>query len=269
VKVHRFGHLVKAAVAWNTQCRNERCRRSGTADELNHELLIEANNEEIEMNISRKIAVGVAAGAIVAVALSACSSSTKSSSSSSSASDGVVKPVAQIDSLTGKSTSVALDAGFTGALTTLGLTPGVVGKATLAGTTISFPITGGNVTYYTPGTKTPYVSGDIKHAGSGLSLTAGATKVELTNFEIDPGTSHLYGDVSVNGASAATHAYLFYLDGTTLKPLVANSDGTATLQGTRVTVSGDAAKLLDATFKTEAVKAGLLVGVASIVVNTK
>jgi hypothetical protein len=216
------------------------------------------------MNIKRRVALGISLTAIAAVTLSACSSSSKSSSSSSAD----AKPVAQIDSLTGKSTSVALDTGFTGALTTLGLTPGVVGTATLANGSVTFPITGGNVTYYTPGTKSPYVTGDIKHDGSGLSLKAGATTVELTNFEIDPGTSHLYGDVSVNGASAATHAYLFYLDGTTLKPLVVNTDGTATLQGTRVTLSSTAASLLDSTFKTTAVKAGLLIGVATIVVNT-
>ena len=63
------------------------------------------------------------------------------------------------------------------------------------------------------------MQGDIQHQGSGISLTAGATKVELTNFDIDPGASKLYGDVSVNGTQAASHAYLFYLDGTTLKAL--------------------------------------------------
>lgn len=220
------------------------------------------------MNVKVKALIGLAAAAGI-VTLSACSSDSSSSKTSSSAS-AAAAPVAKLDDLSkGKSTAVALDPGFVQALTTLKLTPGVVGSASLAGGSVSFPITGGNVTYYTPGTKSPFVQGDIKHAGSGLSLTAGATKVELTNFDIDPGTSHLFGDVSVNGQPAASHAYLFYLDGTTLKPLQSGADNTAILQGTTVTVSGDAAATLNKVFKTDAVKAGLKVGIATITVQTK
>ena len=43
----------------------------------------------------------------------------------------------------------------------------------------------------------PFVQGIIDHEGSGLSLTAGDTTVELTDFVIDPGTSELTGTVSV------------------------------------------------------------------------
>ncbi|WP_254189517.1 hypothetical protein [Nocardia noduli] len=164
---------------------------------------------------------------------------------------------------------MALDKGFTDALSTLGLTPGVLGSATLADGSVVFPITGGNVKYYTPGTVNPYVQGNIKHTGSGLSLTAGSTTVELTDFDIDPGTSVLYGDVKVNGAPAATHAVLFDLDGSTLQPLQNGPEDTAVLQGTRVLVSGDAAALLNKTFNTDAVKSGLLVGTATITLNTK
>ena len=58
----------------------------------------------------------------------------------------MVKPVAEIPSLTGRTTAVALDAGFVEALGTLKLTPGTVGDAELtkAGSLV-FPITGGNV----------------------------------------------------------------------------------------------------------------------------
>ncbi len=216
------------------------------------------------MRIVQKAVLGFTAAALLAIPLAACSSS-----STTKASD---KPVATIPSLTGKDTQVTLDAGFVSALTSLKLTPGVTGTATLANGAVDFPITGGNVTYYTPGTKSPFVVGDIKHDGSGLSLTAGtgasAIKVELTNFDIDPGASKLYGDVSVNGKSAATHAYLFYLDGTTLKSLQTVGD-TAILEGTKVEISPDAAGLLNSTFKTTAVKADLLVGIAKITVNTK
>jgi hypothetical protein len=61
---------------------------------------------------------------------------------------------------------------------------------------------------------------------------------------------------------------LFQLDGSTLKPLRA-AKKTAILQGTKVEVSKDAAPLLNKTFKTDAVKPGLLVGIATITINTK
>ena len=85
---------------------------------------------------------------------------------------------------------------------------------------LTFPITGGNVKYFDP-TKSyrPYVQGEIDHMGSGISLSAGGKKVDLTNFVIDPGNnSHLSGDVSLNGKSVVKGANLFRLDGTTLKP---------------------------------------------------
>ncbi len=217
------------------------------------------------MRTTSRALVSLAAAAVAAASLTACGgSSTTASSSKASA-----KPAAVIPALSGKETAVALDKGFTDALTALKLTPGTVGTATLANGALMFPITAGNVTYYTPGTHSPYVLGDIKHDGSGLSLTSGATKVELTNFDIDPAKSELYGDVSVNGTSAAKHALIFNLNGRTLKPLQTGPANTAILEGTTVHISSIAADLLDKTFKTDAVKAGLLVGVAKITVNTK
>jgi hypothetical protein len=200
---------------------------------------------------------GIVGLGVIAATATACSSSKDSS-----------KPVADIPSLSGQTTAVALDKGFTDALTSLKLTPGVTGTAKLTDGSLIFPITGGNVKYYKPGSVNPFVQGDIKHDGSGISLTAGNTKVELTNFDIDPGASKLYGDVSVNGTQAVSHAYLFYLDGTTLKALQ-KSGNTAILEGTKVEISDVAAPLLDKTFNTDAVKAGLLVGIAKITVNTK
>ena len=217
---------------------------------------------------STKTRKAIAAVALVGASLSvaACGSSddtTKASSTTQSA----PKPVAAIDSLTGNSTAVALDQGFVDALTTLKLTPGTVGTAKLDQGSLIFPITGGNVTVFKPGTVSPYVIGQIQHEGSGLSLTAGGTKVELTNLNVDPGVSRVYGDVTVNGKVAATSAYLFKLDGRTLKPLASGS-GTATLEGTKVEISPVAAPLLNDTFKTDAVKPGLLVGIAKITVST-
>jgi hypothetical protein len=217
---------------------------------------------------SRKGLAAVALVATATLSLAACgSSSDNSSSSSSSTKASKPKPVASIPSLTGQSTQVTLDQGFVDAITSLKLTPGTVGSAKLANGALTFPITGGNVTVFKPGTVSPYVIGQIQHEGSGLSLTAGGTKVEITNLNVDPGVSRVYGDVSVNGKVAAPNAYVFKLDGRTLKPLQ-SGNGTATLEGTKVEISPVAAPLLDQVFKTDAVKAGLLVGIAKITVST-
>lgn len=224
----------------------------------------------------RKVMAATAIGAMTLVPLAACSSDDSSSTESSTTSaaaaettEAMPAPAAEVDDLSkGVSTAVALDAGFTGALTTLGLTPGVVGTATLADGSIVFPITGGDVKYWEPGTVDPYVQGEIMHDGSGLSLTAGETVVELTDFDIDPGTSVLTGTVTVNGAVAAEDAVLFDLDGRTLQPLATGPNDTAILTGTEVKISETAAGLLNDTFKTDAVTPGLLVGVATITIAT-
>ncbi len=180
------------------------------------------------------------------------------------------EPVAQIDQLTGERTSVMLDAGFVEALTSLKVAPGPVGDAKISKAgTATFPITGGNVTYYEPGTVNPYVQGLIEHEGSGLSLTAGGKKVELTDFDVDPGKSVLTGDVSVDGKEAAAGAPLFFLDGRTLEPLMAKDNGTAVLQGTTVKLKAEAADLLNQTFEIDALKEGLVIGIAKITVNTQ
>ncbi|KAA1397249.1 hypothetical protein [Aeromicrobium ginsengisoli] len=220
-------------------------------------------------NSSRKKKIaGLAIVAIAALPLAACGSS-GSDSASSDSKTAVAKPVARLNDLsTGGTTAIKLDQGFVDALTSLKLTPGVVDGAKLEDGSLIFPITGGNVTYFKPGTAKPYVIGQIQHEASGLSLTAGDTKVELTNFNVDPGISRVYGDVTVNGKVAATSAFLFQLRGATLKPLQTEGD-TAILEGTKVFISPVAAGLLNDTFKTDAVTKDLLVGVAKITVNTK
>ncbi len=213
------------------------------------------------MTINKKAAIGSAAAAIVALSVSACTPDTSK------------KPLATVTDLSkGKSTAVALDAGFVKDLTALKLTPSPYGTATISPQGVAtFPITAGNVAYYKPhGPVEPYVTGDIQHTGSGLNLTAGvgatATTVTLSNFDINPGTSKLYGQVSLNGKVVVANAYLFNLNGTPLKPLQ-KVNGTAILQGTIVEVSPDAAALLDKTFNTTAVKPGLVVGVATITIQ--
>ena len=212
-------------------------------------------------------AAGLALGAAACGDDSTSSSGQGSSASQTQASKP--EPVAQIDQLSGRSTAVELDSGFVDALASLKLTPGPVGDASIDGATASFPITGGNVTYYEPGTVSPYVQGEIDHDGSGLSLEGAGKTVRLTNFVVDPGASVLTGKVTVDGQEAAADAPLFFLDGRTLEPLKVNKgDGTAVLQGTSVKLKAEAADLLNQTFGVDALKEGLMIGTAKITVNT-
>lgn len=219
---------------------------------------------------TRKSVAGLAAVAVLAVPLAGCSQNDSAAGdeggqqSSQSAPDAV----ASIPALTGQDTAVALDQGFVAALEQLKLTPGVVGDAKLTDGSLVFPITGGNVTVFEPGTVDPYVIGQVQHENSGLSLSAGGTTVEITNLNVDPGVSKVYADVTANGKVAATSVPVFNLDGRTLKPLQAEGNQ-AVLQGTKVTISEVAAPVLNDVFKTDAVKPGLLVGTATITVDIK
>jgi hypothetical protein len=233
------------------------------------------------MRKSAKTLTTLAFAGALALGASACggnsdssstgSSSTPSATSSAPSATAAPTPAAALSDLSkGVSTAVTLDAGFVSALGSLKLTPAPVGKGTISKEGVAtFPITGGNVTYYDPASGVvPYVQGKINHEGSGLSLTDGTTKVELTNFVVDPGTSVLTGDVSANGKSVVKGAPLFDLDGTTLKPLQTEGDN-AILEGTQVKLTQAAADLLNMTYKVDALKGGFLIGVAKITVATK
>jgi hypothetical protein len=218
----------------------------------------------------RRVVAAILGTALLAVPLAACGNDAATADSdSSSSSDGPPKAVAALEAIPGGTTQITLDKGFTDALTSLKLTPGLVGDAELTeASELRFPITGGNVTVFTPGEVSPYVVGQIHHDTSGLSLTAGDTVVELNNLNVDPTVSRVYGDVEVNDEVVAKGAYLFTLNGSTLKPLA--MEGTdAVLEGTKVFISPDAAPLLNETFGTDAVTPELLVGIAKITVNTK
>ena len=212
------------------------------------------------VSLNSRLSKAVAALAVAGMAvfsLAACGSDDGSSRP---------KPVASIDALNGKSTAVLLDAGFAKALKSLRVTPGVLGTAKLTRGSLVFPITGGNVTYFKPGTVSPYVIGQVQHEGSGFSLSAGGTEVGIRNLNVDPGVSRVYGDVYVNGKLAVASAYVLTLNGNTLKPLKTKGN-TAILQGTKVFVSPVAAGLLNKTFGVKAIKSTLLVGIATITVN--
>ena len=106
--------------------------------------------------------------AVLAAGVAACGDDEQSDSTPSKTTPA---PVAQIDALTGRSTDVQLDKGFVTALGTLKLTPapGRRPRRSRKAGVARFPITGGNVTYYKPGSVAPYVQGEIDHSGSGLA----------------------------------------------------------------------------------------------------
>lgn len=171
--------------------------------------------------------------------------------------------VSEISRLSG-STSLDLNPTTAAALTSLGVTPGVTGTATATGSTVSFPITGGNAIihankHYAPG----FVDGVVLHQGSGLTLTKGSTTVKLSNFTIDPGNSILFGDV--NGTVPAANVPLLQLDGRPLQ--ISVSGGQVHLDGTIANLTPTAATALNKAFGVTAFTAGMPLGTAHITVS--
>lgn len=223
------------------------------------------------MRSYRILTTGAAVTAL-ALGAAACGGGNDDDDSGSSGGSSAVAPAAAVPALggTGTTTKVVLDKKFLKALTSLKVTPGVLGKAKLDGATLSFPITGGSVAYYKPGTVKPYVQGVIFHDGSGFSLSAGGHKVNLSDFNVDPGASLLTGKVTADGATVGDHVPLFFLNGSTLKPLRTNESGSkAVLEGTTVELTKTAAGALNGVFGIKALKKGLVIGKAKITVNTK
>ena len=182
-------------------------------------------------------------------------------SPSTSAGSGVTDTVTAIPSLSGVGTSVALDAGTAAALTSLGVAIAPTGSATFdaATSTITFPITAGYAEIHSDKSVQPgWILGSIDHAGSGFSLTAGSTKVELSDFVVDPGNSLLYG--TVGGTPMVP---LLFLDGTNVA--VSMEDGNVVLDGTVAKLTDTAATALNQAFKVDAITAGTPLGVVNLV----
>lgn len=211
------------------------------------------------MTRQRKSLVATAVVGILAIAGTACGS--KSSSSSEGAHSQAPDTVTAIPSLSGVGTSVALDSGTAAALKSLGVTVAPAGSATFdaASSTVTFPITSGYAEIHSDHSHMPgYILGSIQHAGSGLTLSAGATKVALSDFVVDPGNSMLYGTVG-----GQPKVPLLFLDGTNVK--VGTDQGNVVLDGTVAKLTATAANALNTAFKTSAVSAGLPLGVVHLV----
>ncbi|HEX3621429.1 MAG TPA: hypothetical protein VHT97_03855 [Acidimicrobiales bacterium] len=219
------------------------------------------------MPIKTKASIAALVGAL-ALAGAACgsNSSNKSSASASGSTSAQTKDmVTAIPSLSGVGTSVAIDAGTAGALKSLGVALAPSGNATFdaATSTITFPITSGYAEIHSDPTFKPgYILGSIEHQGSGFTLTAGSTKVELGDFVVDPGNSILYG--TVGGVGGTPKVPLLTLDGTNVK-VGSDAQGNVTLDGTVAKLTDTAASALNKAFNVTALKAGLPLGTVHLV----
>lgn len=150
-------------------------------------------------------------------------------------------------------TALALDPAALQAIVGLGVTPGVIGPATLdaATATASFPITGGSAAL-------DLSAAEVTHSG-GVSLTKGATVVNLENFDIRvSATPQLFA--SLNGG--ADKVAIIDLDLTGVAPAV--SGRTVTLAGVTAKLTQGAADALNAAFGTTAFAGGLVLGKATV-----
>jgi hypothetical protein len=161
---------------------------------------------------------------------------------------------AQTVSLFGGETKVVLSSGFVSALGTLGVKPGAVGPGSLYGGVATFPITLGVADLALPKV-------EVGHAG-GLSLTAGSTKVELLNFDIEVLDSSpvLTGIVTDNGAIVG-RVPLFTIAsiGNVYQP----NKETLSIQDVSLTLTSTAASALNSIFNVKAFSGGFGIGTAS------
>jgi hypothetical protein len=152
--------------------------------------------------------------------------------------------------LSGGATTLALDPGTAAALTSLGVAPSVIAPGTAGAAGLAFPVTGGRL-----GAST--FAGRITHSG-GIALTAGAVRVELSDFRItvdgDPDLSARVGDTT-------TRVPLAVDLGAARTGLSAR---TAVVRGARVLLTTESAGALNAAFGTAALTAGLPLGTADV-----
>jgi hypothetical protein len=170
-------------------------------------------------------------------------------------------PAAQVEQLSGQSTSVNVDAGTAMVLQQNGVTVAPVGPATAStanGLTVSFPITNGYVAAY-PQSSLPFIRGLISHSG-GLTFSAAGKSLTVTDFMVNPGNSELYATVSGSGAVLP----LLDLDGSKVT-MTTDGAGAIHLDGTIAKLSATAAAALNSTFGVTLFKAGIPLGVVHII----
>jgi hypothetical protein len=149
----------------------------------------------------------------------------------------------------GGATSLALDPGAASALQSLGVTPGVLAPATAGSAGLAFPITAGKVDAKT-------LAGSIAHSG-GISLTKGATAVELRDFEIG-----LDDSPSLSAIVGGQRVEILTLDVSGVK--TSTSGGTIVVSGVVAKLTAAAAGALNQAFGTTAFSEGLTLGTATV-----
>jgi len=213
------------------------------------------------MSLKTKASIAALVGALALAGVACGDDKSSDSNASGTATQAGADKVTAIPSLTGTGTSVKIDAGTAEALKSLGVALAPIGSATFEASTstITFPITSGYAEIHSDVNAKPgYIQGSIAHEGSGFSLSAGSTKVELTDFVVDPGNSVLYG--SVGGTPKVP---LLSLDGTNVKASMEGSD--VVLQGTVAKLTDTAAGALNKAFNVSALKAGIPLGTVRLV----
>lgn len=171
------------------------------------------------------------------------------------ASNAIAAPTA---SLLAGYTGVTLDAGFTGALKSLNVNLGTLPRTYAGGGIVYFPISGGAIDLAN-------AKSEIIHTG-GISLTAGSTRVELSDFLIDTiyGKPILTGIVVLND-SIVDRIPLFDITlpaGFTV-PL-APRGRSLTIAGAGLTLNATAASTLNTVFGVTAFAGGFTIGKATI-----
>ena len=162
----------------------------------------------------------------------------------------IAVPGASAAELGGGKTKLALDKGVAEALQSNGVKVAPIAPAEAGDKGIAFPITGGDLT--TGDT----VSADINHSG-GLKLSAGGTKVKLTDFRVVVGKkAHLFAKVGDGKLK------VFSLDLSNAK-ITTKGDATV-ISGVGADLSKAAAEALNAAFDTDLFAKGLSIGKVTI-----
>lgn len=178
---------------------------------------------------------------------------------SAAAPHAVASPTAQIN---GGYTLVEFLPEFVGALTSLQITPSKNLPGTLYQRIGFFPITGGRI-------DASNAKGEVPHSG-GVTMTRGTTQVILSDFIIDTasGAPKLTGLVTANG-SIVGRIPLFNvaLPAISLPLTLPPGPEILLIEGSRITLTQEAATALNGVFATNAFAAGFNIGIASVYAN--
>lgn len=168
---------------------------------------------------------------------------------------------AQVEQLSGTSTTVVVDPATAMVLSQNHVTVTPVGPATASttnGLSVTFPITNGYVAVY-PSTSLPFIRGMVTHSG-GLTFSAGGKSLTVTDFMVNAGTSELYATVGGSGAVVP----LLDIDGSKVT-MTTDASGNILLDGAVAKLSATAAGALNSTFGVTLFTAGIPLGVVHII----